>query len=78
MVVLAPRGEVAKALHVVSLATHKLFVSVEDVVGLELLAKTLEDKHMATVLPTFVLFRRWQRLESLITDNTGVNTLSLL
>ena len=51
MVVLAPHGEVAKAHPVVSLATHKLLVSVHAVVGLELLATTLADKHMAIVLP---------------------------
>ena len=45
-------------------------------VGLEHLATTLADKHMATVLPTFVLSRSWQRLESLVTDR-GVNLLSL-
>ena len=78
MVVLAPHGEVAKALPVVRLATHKLLVTVDAVVGLELLATTLADKHMATVLPNFVLVRRWQRLESLVTDITGVNPLSLL
>ena len=62
MVVLAPHGEVAKALSVVRLATHKLLVSVDDVVGIELLAATLADKHMATVLPKLVLVRCWQRL----------------
>ena len=70
-------GEVAKALHVVRLATHKLLVYVDDVVGLELLATTLAD-NMATVLPKFVLVRCWQRLESLVADITGVNHLSLL
>ena len=79
MVVLAPHGEVTKALPVVRLATHNLLVSVDvDFVGLELLATTLADKHMATVLPNFVLVRRWQRLESIVTDITGVNPLSLL
>ena len=53
-------------------------MTVDAVVGLELLATTLADKHMATVLPNFVLVRRWQRLESLVTDITGVNPLSLL
>ena len=57
MVILAPHGEVAKALHLVKLATHKLLVSVDAVVGVELLATTLADKHMATVLPNFVLVR---------------------
>ena len=40
IVVLAPYGEVAKNLPVVRLATHKLIVSVDDVVGVELLATT--------------------------------------
>ena len=75
MVVLAPHGEVAKALPVVRLAIHMILVSVDDVVGLELLATTLADKHMATVLLTFVLVKRWERLDSLVTDITGVNPL---
>ena len=78
MVVLAPHGEVAKPLPVVRLATHKLIVSVNDVVGVERLATTLVGKHMATVLPNFVLARHLQRLESFVTDITGVNSLSLL
>ena len=57
MVVLSPHGEVAKDLPVVRLATHKLLVSVDDVVGLELLATTLADKYMATVLSNFVLVK---------------------
>ena len=77
MVVLAPQ-EVAKPLPVVRLATHKLIVSADAVVGVELLATTLKDKHIATVLPNFVLARHLQRLESLVTDITGVNPLSLL
>ena len=78
MVVLAPHGEVAQALHVVRLTTHKLIVSVDAVVGVELLATTLEGKHMATMLPYFVLARHLQRLESFDTDIIGVNPLSLL
>ena len=35
----------------VRLATIKILESVDAVVGLELLAPTLADKHMATVLP---------------------------
>ena len=62
---LAPHGEVAKAPPVVRLATNKLLVSVNAVVGLELLATTLADKHMATVLPNSVLVRRLQRLKAL-------------
>ena len=78
IVVLAPHGEVAKALPLARLVTHKLIVSVDAIVGLELLATTLADKHMANVLPNLVLVRRWQRLESHVTDITGVNPLSLL
>ena len=78
MVVLAPHGEVAKALPGVRLATQKLLVSVDDVVGLELLTTTLADKYMSTVLPKFVLARHLQRLESFVTDITGVNPFSLL
>ena len=78
IVVLAPHGEAAKDFPVVRLATHKFLVSVDVVLGLELLATTLADKRMATVLPNFVLVRLWPRLESLVTDITGVNPLSLL
>ena len=67
MMVLAPHGDVAKTLPVVRLAIYKLIVSVDAVVG----------KHMATVLPNFVLARHLQRLESFVTDNTRVNPLSL-
>ena len=73
---LALNGEVAKALPVMRLATKNLLVFVDAVVGLEFLATTLADKHMATVLPNCVLVRRSQRLESLVTDITGVNPLS--
>ena len=76
MVVLAPHAEVAKTLPVVRLATHKFHVSVDAVVQVELLDTTFADKHMATVLPNFVLVRCWQRLESLVTDITVVNPLS--
>ena len=65
MVVLAPHGEVAKTLPMLRLATHKLNVSVDAVVGVELLATTLAGKHMAIVLPHFVLARNLQRLENL-------------
>ena len=44
---LAPHGEVTKALPVVMLATKKLLVSVDAVIGLELIATTLADNHMA-------------------------------
>ena len=81
ILVLASHGEVAKALPVARLATHKLIVSVDAVdavVGLEILSTTLADKHMAIVLPSFVLVRCWQRLKSLVTYITGVHPLSLL
>ena len=77
MVVLAPR-EVAKTLPVVSLATHKLIVTDDAVVGVKLLTTTLAGKHIATGLPNFVLARHLQRLAILVTDITGVNPLSLL
>ena len=67
----------AKILPVVRLATHKLIVSADAVVGVTLLATTLSGKHMTTVLPNFVLARHLQRLESFVTDITGVNPLSL-
>ena len=38
--------------------------------------KTLADKHIANDLPKVVLFSRWQTLEILATDITGVNPLS--
>ena len=78
MAVLAPHGKVAQAIPRVRLATHKLLVSVDAVVGVKLLATTLAHKHMATVLPNFVLVRRWQRLESLFADITGIKPISLL
>ena len=55
----------AKTLPVVRLATHKLIVSDDAVVGVELLATTLSGKHMDTVLPNSVLTRHLLRLESL-------------
>ena len=42
--------KVAKAIPVVRLAKHKLHVFVDAVFGVELLATTIADKHMATVL----------------------------
>ena len=78
MVVLAPHGEMAKTVPVVRLITHKLIVSVDAVVGVELLATIFADKHMATELPHFVLAGHLKRLESFVTDITGVNSLSLL
>ena len=70
-------GEVANGLPVVRLATHNLLLSVDADVGFELIATTLADKPMATVLPKLVLVRRWQRLESLVRDITGVKALTL-
>ena len=73
-----PHGEVAKNLPVVRLATQKLIVSVDAVVRDELLATTLAGKHIATVLQNFVLAGHLQRIESFVTDITGVNPLTLL
>ena len=78
MVVLAPYGEVAKNLPLVRLATHKLLVSVDAVLGVELLATTPAGKHIAFLLQNFVMARHLQRLESFVTDITGMNPLSLL
>ena len=87
--VVAPHGDVAKTCPVVKLATYKLIksvdavvgveliMSVDAVVGVELLATTPAGKHMATVLPNFVLARHLQRLKGFVTENTGVNPLSL-
>ena len=41
----------ARTLPLVRLATYKLIVPVDAVVGVELLATTLAGKHVATVLP---------------------------
>ena len=62
----------------VRLTTHKLIVSVDAVIGVELLATTLAGKHMATVPPHFVLARHLQRLESFVTYTTRGNHLSLM
>ena len=63
---LAPHVEVPDAVPVIRLATKKLLVSFDAVVGFELLGTTLADKHMATVLPNCVLVSRLHRLESLV------------
>ena len=68
----------AKTHSVVRLTTHKLSGSVGAVVGVELLATTLAGKHIATVLPNFVLAWHLQRLENFVTDSTGMHPLSLL
>ena len=69
--------DLAKTLPVLRLTTHKPILSVDAVVGVELLATTLAGKDMATVLPNFVLARHLHRLESFVTDITWVNPLSL-
>ena len=60
------------------LATHKLIVSVDAVVGVEILATTLAGQHIANVLANFVLSKNLQRLEIFVKVITGVNPLSLL
>ena len=52
-------------------ATHKLIVSTDAVVGVELLATTLAGKHMATVLPNFVLARHL-RCVAIVSHTCGV------
>ena len=52
-------------------------MSVDANVGVELLATTLADKHMANVLPHYMLVMLWQRLEILVTDITEVNPVYL-
>ena len=52
-------------------------MSVDANVGVELLATTLADKHMANVLPNYMLVMHWQRHEILVTDITEVNPASL-
>ena len=49
IVVLNPPGEVATSLPVPKFATHKLIVSVDAVLGFEILVTTLASKHIATV-----------------------------
>ena len=78
IVVFAPHGEVAKTLPVVRLFTHKLIMSVDAVVGVELFATSLAGKHMATVLPKWVLASHLQILKSSVTNIKGVNPLSFL
>ena len=53
------------------LDTKRLLLCVDAVAGLELLATSLADKHMATMLPNYVLLRRSQRLVSLVTNIKG-------
>ena len=53
------------------MCTHKLIVSVEAVVGVELLATTLAGKNMATLLPKFVMARHLQRPKSFVKDIKG-------
>ena len=52
-------------------------MSVVAIVGVKLLATTLADKHMANVLPNYMLVMHWQRLEILVTDITEVNPVNL-
>ena len=60
------------------LENKKQILSIEGVVSLALLATTVADKHIGTVLPTYVLLRRSQRFESLVRYITGVNPPSLV
>ena len=53
----------------IRLRIRKLLVSVDAVVALAFFATTLKNKHMATVLLSYVLVRHWQQLESLVTPS---------
>ena len=77
VVVLAPHGKnfsYGEACHTQAYCD----CCVDAVVGVELFTTILAGKHMATVLPNCVLARHLQRLESFVTDITGVNPLSFL
>ena len=52
-------------------------MSVDANFGLELLVTTLAEKHMANVVPNYVLVMHCQRLEILVTDITKVNPVYL-
>ena len=52
-------------------------MSVDANIGVILLATTLAEKHMAIVLPNYMLVMHWQRLEILVTDITEVSPVSL-
>ena len=52
-------------------------MSLDANVGVTLLVTTLAGKHMANVLPNYMLVMHWQRLEILFTDITEVNPVSL-
>ena len=52
-------------------------MSVDANIGVELLATTLAEKHMAIKLPNYMLVSHWRRLEILVTDITEVNPVSL-
>ena len=51
---------------------------VNAVVGLFILATSIADKHIATVLPTHVLIKCWQRIKSPVPDITRVKPLPLV
>ena len=52
-------------------------MSVDTIVGVELLATTLADKHMTNMLPNHMLVMHWQRLKILVTYITEVNPVFL-
>ena len=52
-------------------------VSIDANVGVEFLATTLADKHMANVLPNYMLVMHWERLAILFRDIAEVNPVSL-
>ena len=46
-------------------------------IGVQLLATTLADKHMAIVVPNYMLVMHWQRFEIHVTDIIEVNPVYL-
>ena len=52
-------------------------MSLDANVGMGFLATTLADKHMANILPNYMLVMLWQRLEILVTEITEVNPVYL-
>ena len=76
MVVIAPHKEVAKTLPVVRLATHKLIMSIDPVVGVELLSTTLAGKHITSVLPNLCWLDICKDLKAFLQTLQGC-TLSL-
>ena len=77
IVVHTPHGEVAKAPPEVRRATHKLFCLLMLLLGLNFFQNPCRPTH-GHLAAKFLLAKCGQRIESLFTDITVVNLLSLL